>query len=260
MIGSLCLLFWLSVVFLNGRGFPFTHPSVLDGVGSLNILKSSDFVSVCNCLLQVGTNSLSVYTDGFLSNLGTVGYRAGTVVFFEDIDLSLGISVLGLMSSTLVEFQPALDAWNEHANAIAGNASLSGWYLPYHLGKHFIVVNGSVVFGNSRHFVCNIYCSVCHVHWEIGFGSKFLASSLLFEIDWLHSSLVWHPDLHIAAGFTSRPLVNACSYFMKALHHWLPVAVWKHLYNRLYPNILCLYCGNVEASDHVFSYKIDDSV
>ncbi|KAG9304312.1 hypothetical protein G9A89_019874 [Geosiphon pyriformis] len=97
--------FKLSVVFLDGKGFSLTHPSVLDGVGSLNIFKSSDFVSVCNRFSQVGADSLSVYTDWSLSNLDTVGCRAGTTAFFKDINLGLGISVSGLMSSILAELQ-----------------------------------------------------------------------------------------------------------------------------------------------------------
>ncbi|KAG9287006.1 hypothetical protein G9A89_022970 [Geosiphon pyriformis] len=38
-------------------------------------------------------------------NLGTVGIKAGAVVFFEDINLSLGVDVLDLMLSILAELQ-----------------------------------------------------------------------------------------------------------------------------------------------------------
>ncbi|KAG9300046.1 hypothetical protein G9A89_018323 [Geosiphon pyriformis] len=285
--------------------FLLTYPSVLNSVGSLNILESHNFVSVCNCLLQVDADSLSVYTDGSLSGLGTVDCRAGTAAFFKDINLDLGISVSDLILSTLVELQvialalesvpslssvklfsdsqSALNAYrseldlacpdfcnqywsysevlgNECANAIAGDAFLSSWYLPPCLGKQFIKADGSVVSENSNHFVYDIYQLVCHACWEVGSGSKFLANSLLFEVDWLYLSLVWHPNLHIATSFISRPSANAHTYFMKALHYQLPVAVQKCLYNRFYPSVLCLYYGDVEASDHVFSYKINNSV
>ncbi|KAG9297800.1 hypothetical protein G9A89_000105 [Geosiphon pyriformis] len=186
-------------------------------------------MSVCNCLLATGTSSLSVYTNRSLSNLGMVGCRAGTAVFFEDIGLDLGISVLGLMLSTLVELQTvvlalecvlssssvclfsdsqlALDAcrselglvhpnfrnqcWvkhhhivnvicskklrvsfhkikghsgvsgNKHANTIADTTSFSNWYLPPHLSEHFLSADGDIVSGNSRHFVRDIYRSIC---------------------------------------------------------------------------------------------------
>ncbi|KAG9297349.1 hypothetical protein G9A89_005633 [Geosiphon pyriformis] len=135
---------------------------------------------------------------------------------------------------------------NEHADEIAGIASLSSWHLRPHLDEHFLVANGGVVWGNLKHFV-------------FGSGAKFLRNDLPFNVDWFHSSLVWHPDLHIATGPTSRPSANARTYFMKALHHWLPVAVRKRLYNKCYLSVLCLYCGNVESSDHVFFCKVDDS-
>ncbi|KAG9300041.1 hypothetical protein G9A89_018318 [Geosiphon pyriformis] len=218
--------FKLSVVFLNVGGSSLTHPSVLTSVDSLNILDFCDFVSVCDCFSQVHADSLSVYTDGFLNNLETVRCRTGATTFFKDIDVSLGIGVSGLMSLTLMKLQAialalecvpllssvklfsdsqsALNAcrvsWhkvkghssvleNEHVDVIASGTSFSSWYFPSHLGKHFILANGSVVSDNSRHFVHDIYHSVCHVHWEVGSGSKFLVNSLLSEVDWLCSSL-----------------------------------------------------------------------
>ncbi|KAG9285160.1 hypothetical protein G9A89_004375 [Geosiphon pyriformis] len=137
---------------------------------------------------------------------------------------------------------------NEHADLIAGAASLSGWHLIPCLDEHFIVANNSVVSENSKHFVCNIYHSICCAYWEVDFGSKFLANSLLSEVDWPCSSLVWHSDLHMATSFTSKPLVGIHTYFMKTLHHQLPVAVWKCFYNRHYLGVLCLYCGELLSS------------
>ncbi|KAG9294085.1 hypothetical protein G9A89_015495 [Geosiphon pyriformis] len=295
-----------SVLFLNSVGSFYTQSMVLGNGGPLNILESGEYVSVHNCLLVTDANSLSVYTDGSLSNLGTVGCRAGAVVFFEDISLGLGVSVSGLMLSTLVELQAialalecvllsssvclfsdsqsALDAcrselglvcpnfcnqcWverhhivnlicskklgisfhkvkdhsgipgNEHADAIAGATSFSNC-------ERFLTANSGIVSGNSKHFVHNIYHSVCRAHWEIGSGSEVLVGSLFSEIDWLHLLLVWHLDLHMTMGFTSRLSASVRTYFMKALHHRLPVAVQKRFYNRHYPNVLCLYCDEV---------------
>ncbi|KAG9298932.1 hypothetical protein G9A89_015954 [Geosiphon pyriformis] len=169
------------------HGFSLIHPSVLNGVSSLNILESNDFAFVCNYLSQAGANSLSVYTDEFLSNLNTVGYRVGIATFFENIYLDLDIVVL--VSWHKVKDHSGVSE-NEHADIIAGNTSLSNWYLPSYLGEHFIMADSSMVSDNSRHFIHNIYHSVFRVHWEIGFGSKFLADGLLSEINWLRSSLV----------------------------------------------------------------------
>ncbi|KAG9292365.1 hypothetical protein G9A89_015235 [Geosiphon pyriformis] len=97
--------FKLSVLFLNSMGSFHTQSLVLGNSEPLNILESGNFASVCDRLLATSASSLLVYTDGSLSNLGTVGCRAGAAVFFEDIGLGLGVSVSGLMLSTLVELQ-----------------------------------------------------------------------------------------------------------------------------------------------------------
>ncbi|KAG9286511.1 hypothetical protein G9A89_014677 [Geosiphon pyriformis] len=252
-------------------------------------------------LNNAGTSSLSVYTDGFFSNLDIASCKAGAAAYFEDIGLGLRVNVSSLMSSILAEFsihlfsdsQSALDVcklelklaysdfhnqcWVKHhhiVNVIHGKNLRISWhkvkshsdisgnecidYFPPCLNKHFLIADGSIVSGNSRHFVHDIYYSVCCARWEVGSGSKFLAGSLLSKVDWCCSLLVWHSDLNMATSFTSKLSANACTYFMKALYHQLLVAVRKHFYIRLYPSVLCLYCGQVEVSDHVFSCKIDE--
>ncbi|KAG9302484.1 hypothetical protein G9A89_006448 [Geosiphon pyriformis] len=148
---------------------------------------------------------------------------------------------------------------NECADEIAGVVSFSSWHLHPCLDEHFLVADGGVVSGNSRHFVRNICQLICRTCWKVGSGARFLKDDILFDVDWFRSSMVWHPDLHMATGSTSRPLANARTYFIKALHHWLPVAVRKHLYNKCYPSVLCLYCGDVKSLDYVFFCKVNDS-
>ncbi|KAG9294187.1 hypothetical protein G9A89_021546 [Geosiphon pyriformis] len=81
-------------------------------------------------------------------------------------------------------------------------------------GEQFILAGGSSVSGNSR------------------------------------SSFVWHSDSHMTADFTSIRTAGLHTYFMKALHHRLPVTIHKCLYNRSYPSVVCLYCEYVEVLDH----------
>ncbi|KAG9304825.1 hypothetical protein G9A89_016855 [Geosiphon pyriformis] len=196
--------FDLSVAFLEA---PYYSLLVLANAGPLDICGSTNFVSICNRLSQIGTNSLSVYTNSSLKNLGMVGCKTEAAAFFENINLGLGVGVYGLLSSTLTELQAivlalecvpaahsvhlfldsqtALDAcsknlkvkWhkikghsgipeNNCTNNIANAVSFSGWYLPSCVSEHFLLVDGGVVFGNSRHFVYDVFHAVCHVHWE----------------------------------------------------------------------------------------------
>ncbi|KAG9292351.1 hypothetical protein G9A89_015221 [Geosiphon pyriformis] len=264
--------------------------------GSSDICQSLGFGVICNNLLNVGAARISVYTDKFLSNLGTVDILANAAVFFKNIDSDLGVGVSGLVSSTLAKLQAialalecvpffrlvdlfsdsqtALDtcrsesllikvvdylgvSGNEHADALAKNTALSAWHLPHLVSERFLKTGVDTVFGNSRHFVHNVFKSIYHMHWEIGSGSQVVPSCLCADIDWLRSFLVWHPDSHLALGFTSVRTAGLQMYFMKALHCQLPVAVWKCLYNRSYPSVVCLFCGDIEVSDHIFSCPFD---
>ncbi|KAG9288444.1 hypothetical protein G9A89_015650 [Geosiphon pyriformis] len=301
-----------SVVFLNGAS-SFSLAS--GGVGPMDICGSDDFVSVCDYLFRVSTDSLSVYTDGSVKNLGMAGCRAGAAAFFEDINLGLGVCVQGLMSFILVELQAvvlalkcmpvdcsvclfsdsqaALDAcksevnlmyldfrnwcWVEHwhirniihrknlrvswhkikghsgvlgndcANSFADTTAFFVWLFPSRVDEHFLLADGDV------------FCAVCWARWKVGSSSGFLAGDLHSNVNWLAFSRVWHPDLHMATGFTSRHTADICTYLMKALHRRLPVAVQKRIYDKCYSSVLCLYCGEVEVSDHVFSCIIDDA-
>ncbi|KAG9288345.1 hypothetical protein G9A89_021376 [Geosiphon pyriformis] len=299
--------------------------SSLGVCGSSDICQSFGFDVICNDLLNVGAACLSVYTNGSLSNLGTVDMLAGAAVFFENIDLGLGVRVSGLVSFTLAELQAialalecvlsshsvdlfsdsqvAIDAYrsesllagpdfknccwierrhitnvihcknldvnwikvkghsgvsgNEHANALAKEAVFSAWHLPHLVSERFLKAGINMVSGNSRHFVHNIFRSIHHAHWEVGSGSRVVPGCMHADIDWLRSSLVWYPDFHMATGFTSTRTAGFCTYFMKAFHHRLPVAMQKCLYDRVYLSVVCLFCGEVEVSDHVFSCSFD---
>ncbi|KAG9297051.1 hypothetical protein G9A89_000430 [Geosiphon pyriformis] len=97
--------FNLSIRFLNGVASLYGC-SPHEGVGGFfNIRQSLGFGVICNNLLGVRAIHLSVYTDGFLSNLGTVDMLADAAVFFENINSGLDMGVSGLVSSTLAELQ-----------------------------------------------------------------------------------------------------------------------------------------------------------
>ncbi|KAG9304185.1 hypothetical protein G9A89_019747 [Geosiphon pyriformis] len=286
----------LSIHFLDGVSSLPVCSTLLAGCASLDVLWSHEFGIIGASLFDSNVGYLSIYIDRSLSDLGTVDMKAGAAVFFENIGMGLGVGVSGLMFSILMELktialalkcipfshsidlfsnsQTALDAcklkiklvcldfrnqcWIEHhhivniichknlrvnwckikkhsrvsdnewADKLARTAALFGWHLSYSVNKRYLRGGGETIFGNSRHF-------------KISCGTGVVAGSLHTNIDWFRSSLT--------ASFRT--------YFIKTLHHRLPVTMYKWLYDKHYPSVMCLFCGDVEVSDHVFSYPFD---
>ncbi|KAG9291641.1 hypothetical protein G9A89_022060 [Geosiphon pyriformis] len=111
---------------------------------------------------------------------------------------------------------------NEHADALARATAFSDRCLPHMVSEWFLQADGTIV--------------------SVGSGSCILADSLHANVDWSRFSLVWHLDSYLAAGFTSAHTTGFHSYFMKTLHHCLPVVIHKQLYNKCYPSVLLHAC------------------
>ncbi|KAG9303428.1 hypothetical protein G9A89_013754 [Geosiphon pyriformis] len=285
--GFVFVWFVTAIRHLYGSGSLDVSPFSLKFAAAKSILEFHEFRSVHDQLFSVGASGFFVYMDSSFCGLESVGMKAGAAVFFEDINLGLGMEVFGMVSSTLTKLQaivlalecmPSLSSISlfsdsqvaldhQHIASIIHKRNLNvDWgKIKRHLGvlgndradlltdKCFVLTNGNIVSGNSRHFVCDIFWSIYCTCWELGSGSKIVSSRLLVDIDWFKLSLVWHPDSHMAIGFISCHFAGSHSYFMKALHHKLPVTVRKCLYNRHYPNVVYLHCDNIKVSDHVFS-------
>ncbi|KAG9304397.1 hypothetical protein G9A89_019959 [Geosiphon pyriformis] len=268
--GSLASAFWfcggvlMSVVLGESLFFKFLPSLRRYGVAFVDQLRDRHVgvgpVNIC------GSDDLCLS----LKNLGTTGCKAGAAAFFEDINLGLGISVQDLMLSILAELQTialaleyvpvahsvclfsdsqtVLDAYMSECrhirnvirtDSIADAVTFYNWFLSSCVDKCFLLADNSIVSGNSRHFARDIFHAVCQAHWEVSSSSEFLPKDLHLDVDWPSFSRVWHSDLHMATGFTNRRTADC-------------------IYDRCYLSVLCLYCGEVEVSDHVFSCIIDD--
>ncbi|KAG9303702.1 hypothetical protein G9A89_018599 [Geosiphon pyriformis] len=243
-------------------------------------------------LLYVNTACLSVYTDRSLSGLETPDMMASAAVFFKDIDLGLGVGISSLVSFTITELQAivlalecipsscfvdlfsdsqaALDAYK--SESVLAYLDFRNWCWVKHchivnvihhknLDVNWIKVkNHSGVFGNEHADALARAAAFSNRHLshiEVGSSFCILTDSLCANVDWSRSSLVWHPNSYLAPGFTSACTASFCSYFIKALYYHLPIAIHKRLYNKHYSSVMCLFCGDVEVSDHVFSCFFD---
>ncbi|KAG9293799.1 hypothetical protein G9A89_019137 [Geosiphon pyriformis] len=248
---------------------------------------SDDIFCLKQSLITSDLCVIEVYTDGSLKNFGTQKMGCSTAAYFPDVNQDIGIRVGGLVSFTLAELQAialALECvlfcssviiysdsqavldrhgifnlikrkglgvfWrkikehldivdNECADKLADFATSLNLVLLVLIKEMFIKADGVAVFGNA------------------GPGSAVIGKNMIGNVDWVRTALVWHPNSHMTAGFTSRSMAGLHLYFLKALYYCLPVAVQKHLYNKSYPSVLCFHYGEVESFNYSFIYAFD---
>ncbi|KAG9293704.1 hypothetical protein G9A89_019041 [Geosiphon pyriformis] len=130
--------------------------------------------------------------DRSLSSLGTLDMKTGAAVFFKDISMGLSVKMSSLMSSTIAKLQ-----------AIA-------------LAFECVPFSCSIDLFLDSQAILDAYKSELElVHLDF----RNLMDHLHADIDWLRLSLVWYPNSHMAAGFTSKQTAGFWTYFMKALHY-----------------------------------------
>ncbi|KAG9305207.1 hypothetical protein G9A89_010715 [Geosiphon pyriformis] len=139
------------------------------------------------------------------------------------------------------------------ADILAEQAAHSGVFLPARINCRYVVANGRPVSSNAHHFVHDIFHSICKFQWEVGPGQGIVSCLFGLVVNWNSTTLVWHPDFHMLFGSTCRATAALHTYFMKAVHFRLPVVIQKRLYNKDYPGVSCLFCGNVKLPDHGFT-------
>ncbi|KAG9304162.1 hypothetical protein G9A89_019724 [Geosiphon pyriformis] len=205
----------------------FVEGGVLGGALTLHSTQVNSFCDVgfvAGHLFASESNSVEVYTDSFIKSFGSIDTCGGTAAYFPDADVNISVHVHGLLSSMLVEL---------HAIALA---------------LECVPASSATLFD-----------SINYVGWESKCVGSVVGVGAFANINMSKSFGIWHLDGKIRSGFTSSSSAFLCSYLLKALHHHLPVAVRKRLYNPTYLSVLCIRCDMTENSDHVFLCAYDDN-
>ncbi|KAG9301079.1 hypothetical protein G9A89_012462 [Geosiphon pyriformis] len=187
---------WLSGVGVSG--FSVYMDGSLCGLGSVNIKAGA-----------------TAFFKDF--NLG-IGVKVTGIVFSILAELqaiALALKCVPSLSSVHIfsDSQAALDAckaklllklnvgWykiKEHSNVL-GNVQADlfaevsfclGQLLPFRLKECFVLAKGSIVSGNSKHFVHDVFQSIYCACWELGSAAKIVNNHLLVNVDWSKLSLV----------------------------------------------------------------------
>ncbi|KAG9284984.1 hypothetical protein G9A89_009794 [Geosiphon pyriformis] len=217
--------FRLSVNFLEGVTEPF------------DILESSKFGLISGQLLGFETDSFSVYTDGSLKGLGSIDMRANAMVFFENISLSLGVRVFGLMSSILAELQIITLVFE----CVPSNCSVSVFMdnqavlnvCKLELGLHIVNIIRKKDLSVNWHKIKSYLGVVDNKHADALADAAFLSS--------------WCFILHVKE---CRILAGRNVIFGNS----------RHFVHEILLQCAVSYCGEIKVSNYVFSCVIDNSV
>ncbi|KAG9284049.1 hypothetical protein G9A89_022823 [Geosiphon pyriformis] len=152
-----------------------------------------------------------------------------SVMFYLNSQMALNACVLEIKIKKHLDIVD-----NNHVDALTHAVVHLDLVLLAGVSNKFFVTDGLIVSGNVHHFICDIYCTC---------------------VDWECTASVWYPNFHMLIGFTNRKLAVLHTYLIKTVHRKLPVAVCKRLYNKCYPSVLCLMCGDIEFSNHAFMYS-----
>ncbi|KAG9295910.1 hypothetical protein G9A89_006649 [Geosiphon pyriformis] len=233
--GSVSHWFTVTCDFLNC--FSLSDNLCIKGLQTIDVCSSSKVSSLGQCLSSVNMRVISVYTNRSLRDLGSCEMKCGAATYFPNLNLSISAKVGRLVSLTMVELQAIALAlkcvpsgssvvvfsdtelalvslnfhnhcWmeqhsiinlikgkqfdhsgvigNEYANKLANLAAGSDLVLLVLVKERFIKAGGMVVSKN-----------------KIGPGFNVINDSLFGDMDWSYTALVWHPNSHMASGFTN---------------------------------------------------------
>ncbi|KAG9299911.1 hypothetical protein G9A89_009639 [Geosiphon pyriformis] len=191
-------------------------------------------------LLALNHESIEVYTNGSVKNLGSIGACGGTAAYFPranaNIAITLALNCVSIssivelftdsqMSLDICKFNIGMSVSNFYCKSdfFANATVFSKFMLPLNMPYYFFRIENRFVSGNTCHFVKNLFDAVNFVNIvETGDAGK-IDTHKLFS--------VWHSD----------------------------VTMRKRLYNSRYLSIICIRCDMVEDSDHLFLCLHDDN-
>ncbi|KAG9294912.1 hypothetical protein G9A89_003252 [Geosiphon pyriformis] len=215
-----------------------------------------DFGYISKYLLDSGLNFIIIYMNGSIKNLGLLGACGDTTAYFPDVNISIGVKVNGLLSSTLVELQtialvlecvPASllqininnikekrpktsgnigVVRNKHANFYANTVIFSKSFLPLMVSYCFLNVESRPVFGSACYVAKKLFYAVYSVGWKARCVGSTINANLCNCFN------VWHPNM----------------------------AKRKKTYNSRYLSATYIWCGMMKDSNYIFSCAYDGKV
>ncbi|KAG9298621.1 hypothetical protein G9A89_012689 [Geosiphon pyriformis] len=225
---------------------------------NMNILGSDEFSVMKNSLHEIWSGFFEVFTDELLKNVGFADVTSGTAVYFLVLDLCIGVSVCGLVFSSMAKLQTvvlflecvlsfsiaAIDA----CIAKLSSAMPDFFNLEKNLNMAWVKVKEHLRV--SSNIAADLVTDVA-------------ACSLFLLLTGVCEHFLVAENTSVSAG----PGCDVIPYALIGCVNWaattkiqLLMAVKKRLYDKCYFSVLCLLCNKIEFSDYAFTYAHDVGV
>ncbi|KAG9305603.1 hypothetical protein G9A89_001664 [Geosiphon pyriformis] len=203
----------ISNVFQSGVGVP-----VADVLGVVQ------YLSMIVSLRKFGI----VFVNQLLDH-NNIGSLAGVGALVHHFVSDIHLCNFGFANSHLVEKGPGVvSVYTDGSVKGLGSAGTCGGATAYFSDIDLSVeirIYGRPISGNTRQFIWCLFNAVNFVGWESKYMSGIVDLNLVEQFDMRQIFQVWHPNSSICSGFSSSVIAMLRSYFMKALHYRLPMAV-----------------------------------
>ncbi|KAG9295425.1 hypothetical protein G9A89_013454 [Geosiphon pyriformis] len=207
----------------------------------MSILDSEKFSTVVSRLHEVWSDSFKVFMDGLLKNFGGADVASDAVAFFSAIDMSIGIKIHGLLSSTMAELQaialslecvPSSCTVVVHTDSQAAidvcisemSLSVPDFRSSYWLERHQIFdlvhkKNLSIYWVKIKGYsgVDRNVKADAAAGDATGSGQNVISDVLIEAVDWDATVRVWHPNLHMLAEVRKEVLVVVSSDWLSVV-------------------------------------------
>jgi hypothetical protein len=106
---------------------------------------------------------------------------------------------------------------------------------------------------DPRHWLKMYYRNQHLLQWQQNHLEKHTDQAIITSTDWTATKMAWEEDGKINSGTNTFQDTHTRTFKTKILHHRLPTASRKKLYDPNYPSDTCIHCNQRETTEHVLT-------
>jgi hypothetical protein len=106
---------------------------------------------------------------------------------------------------------------------------------------------------DPRHWLKLYHRNQHLLQWQQNHLGKYTDQATIASTDWVATQMAWEEDGKITNGTNTFQGTHTRTFKTKILHHRLPTASRKKLYDPDYPSDTCIHCNQIETTEHILT-------